>query len=105
VLRHARSCLIAALLPLAIAACGRTQAGLIRAEGGVDVPLEVLDSNEVPASWGKLTSVTTDPLNANGVLLWFESEAGDVRMIGYDRSEHRLSKSGRIIRRSEGVTP
>jgi hypothetical protein len=102
VLRHARSSLIAVLLPLALAACGRTQAGILRAEGGVDVPLEALDSNQVPQDWGRLVSVTPDPVNASGVVLWFEDDAGEVRMIGYDRAEHRLWKQGRIIRRSQG---
>jgi hypothetical protein len=66
------------------------------------VPIEVLDSNEVPRDWGRLASVTIDPVNENGILLWFEDEAGNVRMIGYDRSEYRLWKNGRIIRRSFG---
>jgi hypothetical protein len=100
VLRHARSCLIALLLPVAVAACGRTQAGALRDEGGEDVPIEALASNQIPQSWGRLVSVTVDPLHANGVVLWFEDDAGQVRMIAYDRAEHRLWKDGRIIRRS-----
>lgn len=99
-LRFARSCLIVAALPLALATCGRTQAGALLDEGGADVPLEVLDSNQVPQSWGRLVSVTVDPVSENGVVLWFEDAQGQVRMIGYDRSVHRLWKNGRIIRRS-----
>jgi hypothetical protein len=103
VLRHARSCLIAALLPLALAACDKTPpapSAMLRAEGGKEVPMEVLDSNQIPRDWGRLAAVTTDPVNDRGVLLWFEDEAGNVRMIGYDRSEYRLWKNGRIFRRN-----
>jgi hypothetical protein len=98
--RRTRSCLIAVFLPLAFAACGPTQTGALRAEGGEDVPLETLASNQVPRSWGRLVSVTMDPINPTGVVLWFEDDAGQVRMIGFDRAEHRLWKDGRIIRRS-----
>ena len=100
--RHARTCLIVALLPLALAACDKVQTAgeMLRAEGGEEVPLEVLDSNQIPREWGRLASVTVDPGSDYGFLLWFEDDAGDIRIIGFDREEHRLWKTGRIIRRS-----
>ena len=99
---YARSSLVAVLLAFAVGACGRTETAMLRSEHGEEVPLEVLASNQIPHSWGRLASVTVDPLNEHGVLLWFEDEAGDVRMIGYDRQQRTLWKNGRIIRRSLG---
>jgi len=100
---HARGRLIAGLLVLALGACARTPAAMLRGElGGPEVPMDTLASNQIPSDWGRLAAVTPDPLYRTGVLLWFEDEAGNVRMIGYDRNEYRFWKYGRIIRRSSG---
>ena len=51
--------------------------------GGEQVPQETLPSPvAIPAEWGDLVSVTTGVRFASGSLLWFEDQAGTVRMVG-----------------------
>ena len=57
---------------------------------------KLIETNSIPADWGKLISVvnTTD---AAMFQLWFQSEKGDVRMATYSMRFNRLEKLAKLI--------
>jgi len=84
------------LTPLA---CARLpQAGTPGQEGQPAV--EDLPSLDViPRDWGRLVSVTQDPSVVNGFRLWFESDSGVVRVLGFNNTTNQLWPSALVIRR------
>jgi len=64
-------------------------------EGGV-ISEKLTETNSIPADWGKLISVV-NPDNTQLLLLCFQSEKGDVRMVTYDMTYNRLATDAKLI--------
>lgn len=97
--RSARTLMaILILLPLS---CTRLTGPASFEEGGLLVE-SLPESSSVPADWGELISVTSYPGYAPETLLWFQDDAGTVRIVGFDRKRNRLSPVVSAISRSMG---
>lgn len=66
---------------------------------GPEVTIEEMPySNSVPSEWGQLISVTAD-VAWPAATLWFQNEAGEVRLVGYHHATRRLVDSVAVIGR------
>lgn len=59
---------------------------------------ELPSADEVPIEWGSLVSVTPGPLGEES-LMWFQDDAGTIRLVGYDFNAQRLWERAVVIRR------
>ena len=57
---------------------------------------KLVETNSIPADWGKLISVV-NTADATVFQLWFQSEKGDVHMVTYDMRYNRLAKYAKLI--------
>ncbi len=57
------------------------------------------DKDSIPASWGKLVSVSSSPDVSRWVQLWFEDKEGNIRMIDYNIIQNRLARHAKVFRR------
>lgn len=73
-------------------------------EGELDID-PVPQPNAVPAEWGRLVAVTNDPQFGHLFQLWFEDEAGTLRMVTYNDRWQRLSGAAVRVERTGGVQP
>ena len=53
----------------------------------------------IPAAWGKLVSVTTNPAYPNWFQLWFEDETGTVRMAAYNHRTGQFDTKATVFAR------
>jgi len=56
-------------------------------------------TDSIPAAWGKLVSVSSSPGIEDLVQLWFQDDAGIIRMAHYNVKDNFLSKQVRMIGR------
>jgi hypothetical protein len=56
-------------------------------------------ADSVPASWGKLVSVSSVPGQEKWALLWFQDDEGVIRILTYNVNDNYLSIQARIIKR------
>lgn len=56
-------------------------------------------TDSIPLAWGKLVSVSSSPGIADLVQLWFQDDAGIIRMAHYNVKNNYLSKQVRVIGR------
>ena len=69
------------------------------ASGAGDVVTEELPfADAIPLNWGKLVSVTASNEDYRSQL-WFQDEAGNVRMVGYDLRANQLLPKCRLFSR------
>jgi hypothetical protein len=86
--------LILAVLPVS---CVKMPEWAPAGEG--DIATEDLpDADAIPLAWGKLVSVTITEQDYF-YQLWFQDEAGNVRMVGYDLRTNRLIPKARLFSR------
>lgn len=57
-------------------------------------------AGSVPLEWGDLVAVTVNPKFAYQYQLWFQDEAGVVRLVVLDNRSKQLLVSSRVIPRS-----
>ncbi len=90
-------CLVIGAVLLAGASCTRLgEPG----EGEQALALQTLTKTDsIPAAWGKLVSVSSSPGIADLVQLWFQDDAGIIRMAHYNVKTNLLSKQVRAIGR------
>ena len=94
---RATSCVAVLTLVLFSLSCRRLPE---RATGEGALALDTLSSTEsVPYDWGSLVSVTTQPASPNRFQLWFQDEAGNVRMVLFDTSLNQLVWDATLITR------
>ncbi len=55
--------------------------------------------DSIPASWGKLISVSRSPDVSRWVQLWFEDESGNIRMVAYNIVQNRMASQARLFLR------
>ncbi len=89
--------LLVAALVLAAASCTELRRTTPR-EGPAVTIEQTPYSNSVPLEWGQLISVTADP-TWPAATLWFQNEAGEVRLVGYHHESRRLVDSVAVIGR------
>ena len=70
------------------------------AEGGVVLSSEQLPAlDSIPAAWGKLVSVTTNPAYPGWFQLWFEDEFSTVRMVAFNLHTGQLDSNAKVFPR------
>lgn len=70
------------------------------AEGAAALSSEQLPApDSIPAAWGKLVSVTSNPSFPSWFQLWFEDETGTVRMAAFDFRTKKLDPNAVVIPR------
>ncbi|MFA4948299.1 MAG: hypothetical protein WC674_07315 [Candidatus Krumholzibacteriia bacterium] len=70
------------------------------AQEGVTVGSEQLPAlNSIPAEWGKLVSVTTNPAYPGWFQLWFEDETNTVRMATFNFRTKQLDPDAMVLPR------
>jgi hypothetical protein len=70
------------------------------AESGAALSYEQLPApDSIPAAWGKLVSVTSNPSFPSWLQLWFEDETGTVRMAAFDFRTKKLDPNAVVIPR------
>jgi hypothetical protein len=77
-------------------------ASLSREEVMVDkqaTTVSMPDTGSIPSDWGQLVSVTNAPQTSNQFHLWFQDEAGTVRLAVYDIRNRRLLSTGWVFER------
>jgi hypothetical protein len=90
-------CLVVCAVLLAGASCTR-----LGEPGSDEQPLTLqtlTQTDSIPAAWGKLVSVSSSPGIADLVQLWFQDDAGIIRMAHYNVKNNYLSKQVRMIGR------
>ena len=95
--RRFLACLGVCVVLLAGASCTR-----LGAPGPGEQPLvlqTLTRTDSIPAAWGKLVSVSSSPGIADLVQLWFQDDAGIIRMAHYNVKDNYLSKQVRMIGR------
>lgn len=92
---HIGSCVVLlSLLLLAPVACTKLPEAARGAAGGT---VEAVGSSDsIPLQWGRLVSVTGE-LPAQK--LWFENDAGELRVVGFDYSTMRFDSLALVIHR------
>ena len=60
------------------------------------------DISSIPAEWGELEAVSSSADGGDVFQLWFQDEAGTIRVAFYNSRTNELQKDGRIIPRSGG---
>ena len=79
------------------AACTRLAPGSQPGLSG-SVPAEILDDSlTIPVEWGTLMAV--HPAPPNHTRLWFEDEAGTIRLVAYNLRNASFMKTVAVIRR------
>jgi hypothetical protein len=63
----------------------------------VSEPLPSMDS--IPAEWGKLVSVTTNPAYPGWFQLWFEDESNTVRMVAFNHQTKHFDATAVVLPR------
>ncbi|HPW18347.1 MAG TPA: hypothetical protein PLP83_08205 [Candidatus Aminicenantes bacterium] len=53
----------------------------------------------IPADWGDLVSTSSYPIAKEWVQLWFQDDAGTVRMVAYNLDSNTLSTKAILIER------
>ncbi|KPJ92428.1 MAG: hypothetical protein AMS18_07410 [Gemmatimonas sp. SG8_17] len=87
--------LLVAALVLSAVSC--TRLSRTTPHEGPAVAIEEMPySNSVPLEWGQLISVTADATWPASTL-WFQNEAGEVRLVGYHYESRRLLDSVAVI--------
>jgi len=61
----------------------------------------LLQADSIPAAWGKLVSVTSVPNMENLAQLWFQDDAGNIRMVSYNIANNYLLTKAMLIRRGQ----
>jgi hypothetical protein len=90
-------CLVVGVVLIAGASCTRLGEP---ASGEQTLALQTLTKTDsIPAAWGKLVSVSNSPGIADLVQLWFQDDAGIIRMAHYNVKDNYLSKQFRMIGR------
>lgn len=56
----------------------------------------------IPMEWGKLVSVTSQPDVMHVYQLWFQDEAGTIRIALYNRNRNMLLNDAMVIPRTNG---
>lgn len=70
------------------------------AQGGVALSSEQLSAlDSIPAAWGKLVSVTTNPAYPGWFQLWFEDEMSTVRMVTFNFRTGQLDANATVFPR------
>lgn len=70
------------------------------AQTGVQVGSELLPAlDSIPAAWGKLVSVTTNPAFPGWFQLWFEDESSTVRMAAFNLRTKQFDSNAIILPR------
>lgn len=66
--------------------------------------VHMVAKDAIPAAWGRLVTVSNSADFGHVFQLWFEDEAGTVRVAFYDMRTNSFQNEGRLIPRSqEGV--
>ncbi len=89
--------LLVAALVLSAVSCSELRQTTPREGPSVTIE-EMPYSNSVPLEWGQLISVTAD-VAWPAATLWFQNEAGEVRLVGYHHESRRLVDSVAVIGR------
>ena len=97
-LRRIVLCLLVVFLVLINLSCAKITEEKPVVKGDVNVE-ELPYKDAIPATWGKLISVSSSPEVAQWVQLWFEDEDGQIRMVAYNIIQNRLSNQARVIHR------
>ena len=64
------------------------------------LPVEILDDAlTIPAGWGTLAAVSSDPISTNITRLWVEDEEGTIRLVSYNNRTSRFHHEAVVIRR------
>ena len=53
----------------------------------------------IPANWGKLISTSSCPAAKEWIQLWFQDDAGIIRMVAYNLENNTLSDKAVLLRR------
>lgn len=53
----------------------------------------------IPAGWGKLISTSSSPAAKEWIQLWFQDDAGTIRMVAYNLENNTLSDKAVLFRR------
>jgi hypothetical protein len=89
-----------ALLPAILAlSCARLDRGAAAGEGAELEPQTLPSTDMVPLEWGNLVSVTS-AATGDARLLWFQDEAGTIRVVAYKSLPPQLWPTARVIRRN-----
>ncbi len=98
---HRARMMLVVLLPAALAlSCTSLQQSGTPGEGG-ELTVEALPSSDsVPLEWGRLVTVTNAPAVEGATLLWYQDEAGTVRVVGYNHFTQQLWSYARVIARN-----
>jgi hypothetical protein len=84
-----------------LAACTRLPQPMNLEQGGIEVDSQTLRRmpGSIPLAWGNLVSVTLDPINRNDFRLWFQDDAGEIRVLGIKSRTHELWTAALVIHR------
>ncbi len=66
--------------------------------------VQMVAKDAIPADWGHLVAVSNSADSGHVFQLWFEDEAGAVRVAFYDVRANVFQSDGRLIPRSAEVT-
>jgi hypothetical protein len=68
--------------------------------GGLTLGVQALtQAGSIPASWGKLISTSSCPAAKEWIQLWFQDDAGTVRMVAYNLEKNTLFGEAILFRR------
>ena len=74
-------------------------------ERGDSAYVRMASEDAIPASWGRLVSVSNSADFGHIFQLWFEDTEGNVRVAFYNIRSNVFQTEGRLIPRSEEGTP
>lgn len=97
-LRRAHVWLVGLVLVLLPFSCSRIERPPLPGEEAVAEQLP--EMNEIPSAWGNLISVSRTAGESRWLLLFFQDEAGTIRIVPYDPGDRRLLADGPVIGRS-----
>lgn len=93
------TCLALAAL-LLLSGCEKLAEKEVEVRGDIAfVPMEVKD--KIPASWGRLVSVSNSSDFGHIFQLWFEDAEGSIRVAFYNVRSNEFQTEGRLIPRAE----
>lgn len=95
-LRRVSRSAAAVLLGLLALSCTRLPSAATVSRDAFE-PLAHADS--IPLAWGRLIAVNENSTTPSASLLWFQDEAGEIRMVGFNHSTGRFWTNARVIRR------
>ena len=67
---------------------------------GAFATVDIIQTNSIPAEWGKLVSATVSPDFPRRVQLWFQNEAGEIHLAFYEMPQRQLAPKAVMIPRS-----